>query len=1474
MAETPRRRFAPARLAGAIRRALDPRALGWSALAWLPGLAIAGPAGEQVIAGAATVSRPDAGTTLIDQASPQAILQWQQFSVGSQEYVQFRQPGSQAIALNRVVGGQPSEILGRLQANGRVFLVNTNGVLFGHGAQVDVGALVASTLDIRDDDFLAGRYLLVRPDGAAPTAVVNEGALRSAEGGFVVLAGAQAVNAGRIETPAGSAVLAAGDRIGMDIGGDGLVTVSVDAAAAAQAAGVANTGEILAEGGRIVLAARVAEDLAATAVNAGGTVRARNVVERAGEVWLVGAGGEVAVDGTVDASGADGAAGGSVRILGDGDVVLAQGAHVAADGGDGGDGGTVDIIADGRLQVRAGAEISARAGAGGQSGGAVELSGHEALSVRGAVRIGPGGRLLIDPAVLRLGAGTSSGESTVAEAFIEAQLRAGTDVTLEAESEIQLAGAGFTIDAHAGSAGPGNGALTLRISASSTDGGGSGIGDLNLADLNIDIDGDVDLAAGSQGGMVRIGAVRARDIQITAEGGIATGALTLHGSGSREIDISNGSSGAVEVGAITVESGVGSASVAIDNNGGGGITVHGDVVLDVGNSAFVRLSNDSGSGGLRVDGRIEIAAGSTAEVNLDNSGAGGIVLSDPDGPDAIRISTGEGAGSLHIEDTGAGAIDIGGNVIIDAEEGAAQMSIRDFGGGGIHIGSPEAAVRVDALSGSTSEGSARDSNITIENFNGAEVVVYADVLAEARGRGSARVSFGSSDSGAVNVNGDITALANGDFERARVALVNDGPGNIVLRGNALAQADGSIASASVEVRARLGVDIDIEGDLTAVADGAEGFATVEIDARDGGDVSVTGDLVATATGDEGRAGVSISAEDGGNVTLSGNTRVEAGSTGFVSIFAERGESGPETGRVDVGGIALDAGGSGGVFIAGTGITVRGAVVSRAEGFFGSPQPLALASDGPLAGLGIIVASASDHVRTAGDGVLDGQVLVQLTGGDPADVAIAVRTPLVRIGLSTIGSSTCCSEVATIQAVAPITVASAAKIVDVDIRNTYEDPATIDLIDPALAYRKVSLDYAGDLIATGSGDTLEASESLQVRTGGNLQLISALGVVTPVLDIDAAGGILLPGMDAAVGTFELVAGTQIDLSASMIQASGAGTLQAGTDILIGSTMVHAAALSLQAGGAVEVVASDVVLDGPGTFVAGTDVVLQEAVVQAAGLALTAGANVFLSGSALSSTGLLDISAGGGVFNGPATLAGAAVRIVTGTDISLGASTLVAGSGTVAGAGDPAMLDFMRGFGIVLPEGTDPNLFLSAGGNIALHRLVLEDGYPYVRFKLNGRLTLDEVQFSGTEILAQLEALDPTRTIGVENVSGIHGGVNFGNLDHFARFSGTTIAIGNVGSRQIGGIIIGRDSSIIDLGDKNFLCLSLGECVGIERIRTTGIVASLVSVLETFQAPQVDEFGEPREGALQFDSDRDDELAGLIEVKDAAADAMCR
>jgi filamentous hemagglutinin family protein len=272
-----------------------------------PAQAQSAPTGGTVTAGSATISS-SGQTVTINQSSQQAAINWQTFSIGKDNSVVFVQPDSNSVALNRVLGADPSLILGNLTANGKVFLINPNGIVFGKGSNVNVGGLVASTLALSDSDFMSGRYAFSGSGGA----VLNQGNI-NADGGYVALLGASVSNEGTIQANLGTVILAAGEAITLDMAGDGLLNVAIDKGAVN--ALVQNKGLLRADGGRVMMTAQAAGALLKTVVNNEGVIEARTLENREGTIMLLGdmQSGTMAISGTLDASAPNGGDGGFIE---------------------------------------------------------------------------------------------------------------------------------------------------------------------------------------------------------------------------------------------------------------------------------------------------------------------------------------------------------------------------------------------------------------------------------------------------------------------------------------------------------------------------------------------------------------------------------------------------------------------------------------------------------------------------------------------------------------------------------------------------------------------------------------------------------------------------------------------------------------------------------------------------------------------------------------------------------------------------------------------------------------------------------------------------------------------------------------------------------------------------------------------------------------------------------------------------------
>ena len=312
----------------AVRQMLATALSAAGALAALP--VHSAPTDGIVITGAVTgaISQQGSTTTITQLATqPQQparmIINWKSFSSAAGESIVFNQPNASAIALNRITGASPSELLGSLTANGQVFILNPNGVFFRSGSQVNVRGLLASTLDMDNGSFLSGTHVL---QGTSSARVVNQGAIKAADGGYVALVGPAVVNDGLISATKGDALLAAGDKVTLRLEGGSLLGYSMDLGSVNALVDNSASGVINANGGRVALEARAADAVGKAVVNHAGLIEARTLESSKGSIRLIGDRdvGQANVSGTLDASAPNG---------GDGGFIETSAAHVKiADG--------------------------------------------------------------------------------------------------------------------------------------------------------------------------------------------------------------------------------------------------------------------------------------------------------------------------------------------------------------------------------------------------------------------------------------------------------------------------------------------------------------------------------------------------------------------------------------------------------------------------------------------------------------------------------------------------------------------------------------------------------------------------------------------------------------------------------------------------------------------------------------------------------------------------------------------------------------------------------------------------------------------------------------------------------------------------------------------------------------------------------------------------------------------------------------
>lgn len=635
------------------------------------GTALANPSGPQIVNG--QVGFGGSGSQMLITNTPGAIINWQSFSIGQGELTRFIQQSAASSVLNRIIGQDPTKILGALQSNGRVFLLNPNGILFGPGAQVDVNGLVASSLSLTNVDFLAGKLNFAALGKAGD--VVNQGTITTPGGGQVYLIAPNVNNSGIITSPGGDVMLAAGQSVNLADSMDPAMRVVISA----PGNHAVNIGNVVAESGRIGIYGALIDQLGLVSANSvvageGGRI----IFKAAGDTILgagsrttavgAGKGGEIQVlgnrvglagDAVVDASGQTG--GGTVLVGGDyhGDNPAVQNAartfvgadtQIRADALQSGDGGKVVLWSD--EVTRGYGRISARGGPNAGNGGFVETSSKMSLDFRGTVDAGApkgkGGTWLLDPDTITLIGGTGDGSTDGTATFLGSSDIAGTinfaDLGLSVvyQSELQglFPGTNVVLEANKSigmdatkSFGnqlllPLNSNLTLRTRNSANDAGGTqGIdltGSLDGTNLIVRTQGTGTITLQTGVGTTPLAA----DIKLA---GLTTGggAIQVAGTGSIALGQAlNAGTGFVILNAATSIDQTGGAILASSlqasagngiGNGTALVTQVGELLASSGGaSTDINVTN---TGTLTILGASQTAPGSTGKITISNTGA-------------------------------------------------------------------------------------------------------------------------------------------------------------------------------------------------------------------------------------------------------------------------------------------------------------------------------------------------------------------------------------------------------------------------------------------------------------------------------------------------------------------------------------------------------------------------------------------------------------------------------------------------------------------------------------------------------------------------------------------------------------------------------------------------------------------------------------------------------------------------------------
>lgn len=1119
----------------AVRRALHvvtPAAM----LLLSAGPAWAAPEQGAVVRGAASIEAAGPGTLNINQTSDRAVINWRSFSIGRNEQVNFNQPGSSSATLNRVLGGQRSVIEGALNANGNVYLLNSSGILFSSSARVDVGGLVATTSEIRDDDFMRGQ--LQFNSAAAPGAsIANFGTISVRDGGIAALVAPSVRNQGVIAARAGRVALGAGDVFTLDLYGDQLINFAVPASleGAVQSRTVDQAGTITADGGQILMTTDAAAGVVSGVVNMSGITQARTVEQTAtGEIVLVGNAADVNVSGTLDVSGtapgavggtvdvfgrnvqltdtavvdARGAAGGGVVRLGGGlaseqtsraeTTTIASGATIDVSATDAGNGGTVAVWGNDKAEFAG--TIDARGGAAGGDGGFVEVSSKGLLQFLGNVYAeaphGKAGTVLLDPESIRIEAigSNSPAASVIAASALNGLLRQGLAVILLADNSI-------TVNA--------------AIDGRPLDGSGTA-------------SGSVDLTAGS---ILVLQPIITENSSITLRA--TTGDVSFNAQGYLYVANGTGAGNA----AINVRA---ANSVLTSANGGqlislGTISVRADAGNVRLSSGLYGLNSPTGSTGIgsldvQAAGNVELAGASTATGNVSVLAGGNItnrsnsivsagdITLDADGAILIEQVLNGGNVATGLSAVGDVTLLAGGAVTLNSGVVAQGAKLRI---GSSAVGGQVASVTMGTGAALFAQGTAGDAD-------GIEIHSTGDVsLRGASSSGDVRVTTGASGNIVLAersiVAQDDVVLAAGNALTLQaigaepVATGIDAGDDVELRASGAVQLNSSVRAQGASVK--IGASDAAVASLT-MGSSAALFAEGTAADADGIEVHAAGNVVlrgASSSGDvrvtTGAAG-SIRNSDR-LITAADDVVLSAGTTLAIDRIADT--SDPTTAAIAVDGddVTLLAQGAvtldGSIRATGANLSIGTAAARVAALSMGTGAALFVDGATPAAG-GIEVNSTGDvNLRGA---ISSGDVRVLSTAGSVsnsdktirADGAIAL-TAAQNLALNRVAQGVdervALSAAGDIDLLAAGRVQVASEIVStagsVDI-GTAANPVDVFDMDPTTAIRTSGTGHIavfGDLITTGSLFGGTGGVDLRVLAGQRINILGPILSAGPV-----------------------------------------------------------------------------------------------------------------------------------------------------------------------------------------------------------------------------------------------------------------------------------------------------------------------------------------------------------------------------------------
>ena len=1350
-----------------------------------PSMVYALPAGGTVQAGSATIDSSSSQLMTIYQTTDKAIIDWQTFDIESAEHVDF-QLSQGGVTLNRVTGNDPSNIFGKLTSNGDLWLINPNGILFGNSAQVDVHGLIATTSDISNTDFMNGNYNFSIPSSLAST-VVNQGSITAAEGGLIALVAPGVQNMGIITARLGKVSLASGKTFTVDLYGDQLINLGVDSQVMGQVTGmdgqvltslVSNSGSIFADGGVVRLDVNAAQNIVDRVINMDGIIQARSVVEKNGQIILMGGdAGEVSVSGTLDASGyGQGETGGVVHVLGEmlsfdgyglidvsgdlgggtllfggdyqgqGSVPNATDSYIGpdtqtfADAVTSGNGGKIIFWADRRMRFFG--IVKGRGGKYFGDGSLVEVSGKEELYFDGSVDTtaanGKTGTLLLDPDTITIadgsGSTTASGASTfttIYETTLES-VSASTNIILLATSSISLSdlsdnllnlqqGSGnsvtFTVT---------NGTISF---ASSTD-----TISTNGGDIIFNATGDLTIGSlASNGG----------DISLTGDDFSLSGTLS---SGAGNISITHTDSGKI---------------------GLGGTTCTGSCDLNISTTELAAMSGNkliiggSSNGDIYVNGVTQTTSTFTngVELNVDAhlSGSKGAIIFEGsassfstlianavDGVE-VNVNLTTVTGALTLDGDSDNALDtLSGNDNILFASGITLTSAGDISLSAANGGMTAAgALTLSATSGITMTGALTGAGAIALTANSA-ITLNSGI---------------STSSGSLNINANSSALSLGS-------------------GITLSSADALTLSAS---------SISSSGNLTLTSTGS----TISVGSAltSSGSVAMTASTGLTLSNSTLTGAGDISLQGGSGLTLASGTTITS-SAGSITL-------GVTSGQISTtGSLTLNA--TDGITIEDS-LTTTGAVNIDADTGNNGSGNFTISSGSSLS------TTNNALTVTANDLILDG-TLNSGTGSTTISVSDGGSLGIGN-GLSDFGMIISTTELGNIGGT-----------------------GDLNLVNGAITFASgSSLSSSGKLTLGQSGGTITGQ--------GDLTLSGANGLVIDSSTVSVAGNLILGNVAGTDASISLASGTTLTASAGSItvnattggtSAAGAVTLNATTGITIKDSFTSAGTTTFDA---------DTDNDGSGTFTIDSGKALSTGnnalSITAGGLAL----NGTLSSGGTAGTTILASLSGATIGLGASSCGGTCGISLTTTELgNITAGSLTIGDGsngniTVEGVSSTDSDQFgtltlnatasASSVTFETSDSTFQGLTVNAGNGITLSSNLTTNGTTGFNSDSDGNGTGDFSIFTAKTLNTTNNALTITSNSMSFNSTGA---INSGT-------AGTTLQVSDAGTIGLGGASGDFSLSNSDLAQISAGSLTIGSAtngtITVDGVTSTSTPLTLIA-----------------------------------------------